>query len=145
MRIPPTHSCLWRSRTGSRTAPDGLETVVQPAGSHGLGSQLADALNEAAVSRHENDASGCGRSLLNQSVVAVMGGVDDTHTVDICLSNAGAGGAFEDDHRRQREAPMLRRLAEAFNELVRGACSVPPPSGGPRPDDIGGVDHEHVP
>ena len=48
-----------------------------------------------------------------------MGGVDDTHAVDICLSDAGVGGALEDYHRRQRDSPLPPGLTELLDQLAR--------------------------
>ena len=83
-----------------KLAAVGPQTVDEPAGTNGLGAQLADALKEATVGGDEDDAGGSGRSLRDQGVVAIPGGVDDADTVDFSLSDAGPGGAFEDDHCR---------------------------------------------
>ena len=58
------------------------------------------ALEKSAVGRDKDDAAGGRRGLRHQSVVAVVGGVDDAHAVNVCLSDAGPGGAFEDYHCR---------------------------------------------
>jgi len=121
------------------------DTVDEPAGADGLRAHPPHALVQTAVGADEHDARRCGCGLLDQSVVAIVRGVDDTHAADVFLGGTGAGGAFEDDHGRNRDSPVFRRLTELFDELARRARPVPPPSGGLGPDDIGGVDQQHVP
>jgi hypothetical protein len=120
------------------------EALIEPTGAHGLGTEVADALEKPAVGRDKDDAASGRCRLRHQSVVAVVGGVDDTHAVNICLSDAGAGGALEDYHRRQRDSPLPPGLTELLDELARRARPVPPPPVGLGPDDVGGVDHEHA-
>ena len=122
----------------------GPETVGEPARTDGLGAQLADALTKSAVGGDENDAGGRGRGLRHQCVVAAVGGVDDTDTVEVGLGAAGAGGAFENDHYRQRQLSLSGRGAQLVNKPPGRAGPIPPPPGGLGADDVGGVDHEHA-
>ena len=78
----------------------GPEARIEPTGAYGLGTEVADALEKSAVGRDKDDAAGGRGGLRHQSVVAVVGGVDDAHAVNVCLSDAGPGGAFEDYHCR---------------------------------------------
>jgi hypothetical protein len=130
--------------SAAELAAVGAETIVEPTGADGLGAQLADALEEAAVGGDEENAGGGGRGLSDQSVVAAMSCVDDPDAIQVCLSDSGPGGAFDDDHYWQGKTPASGGVAELFNELERRAWPVPPPSSGPGPNHIGGVDHEHA-
>ncbi len=121
------------------------EAAVEPARPHGLGTQLPHALEEQAVGADHDDAAGGRRGLGNESVIAIVDGVYNAHAVDIFLRGAGSGDAFEDDHSRQWEPPEPRGIAELLDELARRTRPVPPPPGGPGPNDIGAVNHEHAP
>jgi hypothetical protein len=78
----------------------GPETIVEPTGAYRLGTEVADTLEKLAVGGDKDDAISSRRGFRHQSVVAVVGGVDDAHAVNVCLSGSGAGGAFEDYHCR---------------------------------------------
>jgi hypothetical protein len=80
----------------------------------------------------EDDAGGRDRGLRDQGVVAVVGGVDDAHAVDVCLSDAGPSRTTTAGKGR----PCLAE-SRSCSTNWRGAPV--------RSDDIGGVDHEQAP
>jgi hypothetical protein len=90
----------WTTASAVELAAIGPKTIVEPTGAHGLGPEAADTLEKPSVGGDKDDGASGGGRLRHQSVVAVVSGVDDAHTVNVCLSDAGAGGAFEDYHRR---------------------------------------------
>jgi hypothetical protein len=119
------------------------EKVVQPGWPDRLSTQLVDTLAQAAIGGDHNDSGSGNRELRHEGVVAAMGGVHDTHAVQVGFRATCTGLTFENDHRRQRERSAPSRLSQSFNELAGRAGPVAPPPRRSRANDVGRIDHEH--
>ena len=100
---------------------------------------------QLAIGCDERDSIGFVRNGVDQCVVTAPGGVDDRDAVGDPDGDALTSPAFENDHDRSDNSSGGDRLLHLVHEEPGRSCSVPPPTGRTRPDDVRGIDQKHAP
>jgi hypothetical protein len=124
----------------------GIKERKEPPGPDHVGAHSLSPPAQFAVRRDEGDLS-IGGTIgdVNERVVAAPGGV---HHAD-AVGNAGWGTlpglALEDHGHRLGDPSSGDGCSNLLHERTGRSCSVPPPSGGTRSDDVGCVNEKHRP
>jgi hypothetical protein len=121
------------------------EKVEEPAGSNHVGSQCLSPSSQLAVCGDQGDCViGALCHDIDQRIVATATGVHDCDTVGLAGGRTLASLAFEDHDDWLGDLPRSNGGPELADERAGCSCSVLPPTGWPRSDDVGCINEKHA-
>lgn len=134
--------CVWGASRRSACEESVHELVQQPARPHHFCVSRSYPIGESPV-RRDHDRATMRLGDGDDRVVTLAPCVHNLNAVHVALVDARPGSALEYECHRRVEPSRGHGRPHSFSKASCRAGPITPPAGWPRPDHVGGINHEH--
>lgn len=134
--------CVWGASRRSACEESVHELIQQPARPHHFCVSRSYPIGESPV-RRDHDRATMRLGDGNDRVVTLAPCVHNLNAIHVALVDARPGSALEYECHRRVEPSRGHGRPHSFSKASCRAGPITPPAGWPRPDHVGGINHEH--